>query len=94
MKKSELRQIIKEEISKVISEQGPDLYIGKYMGKYNMYKDDEGNTYIKDKKTNWVSVSIRDAEGNKRDEKEIKADIQSAFDRLSDNDFKKMMRGY
>ena len=59
-----------------------------------MYKDDEGNIYVKDKKTNWISIDIEDAEGNKRDENDIKQDIQNAAYRQSDRDFKKEMRGY
>ena len=94
MKKSDFKKLIKEEIQKIISEQGPDKYLGKYKGQLNMYKDDEGNIYVKDKKTNWVSIDIEDAEGNKRDENDIKQDIQNAAYRQSDRDFKKEMRGY
>ena len=94
MKKPELRQLIKEEIQKIITEQGPDKYVGKYKGKLNMYRDDEGNIYIKDKKINWVSIGIEDSEGNKRNEDDIKQDIKNSVYKQSEKDFKKQMRGY
>jgi hypothetical protein len=94
MKHSQLKQLIKEEIQKVLSEGGPHKYIGKYKGRFNMFIDDEGNTYIKDKGTNWTIIDIEDSEGNRRSDDEIKKDIINSSNRESVKDFKSKMRGY
>jgi hypothetical protein len=94
MKHSQLKQLIKEEIQKVLFEGGPHKYIGKYKGRFNMFIDDEGNTYIKDKGTNWTIIDIEDSEGNRRSDDEIKKDIINSSNRESVKDFKSKMRGY
>ena len=63
---------------KLLKEQGPDKFIGKYKGIIAMYIDDEGNKYIKDKNTRYKAIDIEDGEGNPRDDWDIKQDIIQA----------------
>ena len=46
MKKSELKQIIKEEIKSVLNENRGIATGGRFQG-YPLFKDDEGNTYFR-----------------------------------------------
>jgi hypothetical protein len=70
---------------------GPDKYLGKYKG-VNMYKNDEGDIYIKGPQTKYNVVAIEDAQGNKRTDDEIRADVRQAQSQQSYKDYKMSMR--
>tara|TARA_B100000497_G_scaffold80498_1_gene89777 strand:+ start:67 stop:399 length:333 start_codon:yes stop_codon:yes gene_type:complete len=76
MDKFDLKKYLAE--GKLLKEQGPDKFIGKYKGIIAMYIDDEGNKYIKDKNTRYKAIDIEDGEGNPRDDWDIKQDIIQA----------------
>ena len=71
-----------------------DKYVGKYKNRFNMYVNDEGHTYIRDKGTNWQVIDVEDGEGNERTEDDIRKDIRDSFTRESPAAFKQRMRGY
>ena len=95
MKKSELRQLIKEELSKKLTEERKGKYIGKFRSPkgnlINKYIDDEGNEYIL---FNGIGIDLTDGNGSPRPPDSIMADIKSTFNRPSVADYKKSMRGY
>ena len=71
-----------------------DRYLGKYKNRFNMYMNDEGHKYIRDKNTNWHVIDLEDGNGNARAENDIKRDIISARTRESVAAMKTRMRGY
>ena len=95
MKKSELRQLIKEELSKKLTEERKGKHIGKFRSPkgslIDKYIDDEGNEYILVK---GMVVDLTDGNGSPRPMDSIMADIKSAVNRPSIADYKKSMRGY
>lgn len=96
MKKSELKQLIREELQKALNEGGPDKYVGNWKGKkgLSMYEDDEGNIYIKSRNTNYIPVAVTDGPGNQRSEKDIYNDIRATFNRESYQDYRGSMGAY
>ena len=91
MKKSELKQLIKEEIAKALNERR-GTYIGKYRSPRgsitNKYRDDEGNEYIL---VNGIPIDVTDGDGNPRSPEDITTDVKSATQQPSYSDYKRSM---
>lgn len=93
--KNVLRSLIKEELSKKLTEERKGTIIGKFKSPKgsltDKYIDDEGNEYILVK---GMVVDLTDGNGSPRPMDSIMADIKSAVNRPSIADYKKSMRGY
>ena len=85
MKKSELRQIIKEEIKSILNENRGIATGGRFQG-YPLFKDDEGNTYFR--VNGQIVNTIIDGESVPMDE--ILADMADARKQQPDNEFRGM----
>jgi len=85
MKKSELRQIIKEEIKSVLNENRGIATGGRFQG-YPLFKDDEGNTYFR--VNGQIVNTIIDGESVPMNK--IQADMADARKQQPDNEFRGM----
>tara|TARA_Y100000385_G_C12743175_1_gene487703 strand:+ start:364 stop:660 length:297 start_codon:yes stop_codon:yes gene_type:complete len=85
MKKSQLRQIIKEEIKSILNENRGIATGGRFQG-YPLFKDDEGNTYFR--VNGQIVNTIIDGESVPMDE--ILADMADARKQQPDNEFRGM----
>ncbi len=85
MKKSQLRQIIKEEIKSILNENREMATGGKFQG-YRLFKDDEGNTYFK------INGQIINTviDGGSVPMDKIQADMTDARKQQPDNEFRGM----
>tara|TARA_R110002020_G_scaffold392362_2_gene602640 strand:+ start:725 stop:1021 length:297 start_codon:yes stop_codon:yes gene_type:complete len=85
MKKSQLRQIIKEEIASALNENRGMATGGKFQG-YRLFKDDEGNTYFRI--NGQIVNTVINGESVSMDE--ILADMADARKQQPDNEFRGM----
>jgi hypothetical protein len=95
MNKSDLRNLIKEEIQKVLTEK-KGTYVGKWrspQGNFiNKYVSDEGDEYIL---VNGIPIDLTDGNGSARSSSDIAADAKAAnSQRQSHSDYIRSMRGY
>tara|TARA_R100000908_G_C3755456_1_gene149917 strand:+ start:3310 stop:3606 length:297 start_codon:yes stop_codon:yes gene_type:complete len=85
MKKSQLRQIIKEEITSALNENRGMATGGKFQG-YRLFKDDEGNTYFRI--NGQIVNTVINGESVSMDK--ILADMADARKQQPDNEFRGM----